>query len=61
MGKIAGGLSPQASRRYVQSEHVFGRHIYRQYFGPVLFSGFREAKAILDPRALFNRGSVFSF
>ena len=46
-------------RRYVQSELARGPETYARCFGEQTYAGLRERKSVLDPRSLFNPGSVF--
>jgi len=46
-------------RRYVQSELARGPAVYERCFGPTVYAEFGRLKAELDPKGLFNRGSVF--
>ena len=46
-------------RRYIQSELARGPEVYERCFGPALYAELRRVKAELDPKGLFNRGSVF--
>lgn len=46
-------------RRYVQSELPAGPATYERCLGPQVYADLRAHKAALDPRGLFNRGSVF--
>lgn len=46
-------------RRYVQSELARGSEVYERCFGPTLYAELGRLKAELDPKGLFNRGSVF--
>lgn len=46
-------------RRYVQSELAAGAQTYERCFGAATCARLRELKSELDPRALFNPGSVF--
>jgi len=50
-----------AFRRYVQSELPGGPGVYERCFGAQALAGLGRLKAELDPRLLFNRGSVFPF
>jgi FAD/FMN-containing dehydrogenase len=46
-------------RRYVQSELARGPEVYERCFGAALYAELGRLKAELDPKGLFNRGSVF--
>ena len=46
-------------RRYVQSEMAMGPAIYQRCFGPEVHALFLRLKGKLDPKGLYNRGSVF--
>jgi FAD/FMN-containing dehydrogenase len=48
-------------RRYVQSELARGPEVYQRCFGAALYAELGRLKAELDPKGLFNRGSVFRF
>jgi hypothetical protein len=48
-------------QRYIQSEMPRGPRIYKQYFGPELYSEYHHRKRSQDPDAIFNRGSVFPY
>jgi FAD/FMN-containing dehydrogenase len=46
-------------RRYVQSELARGPEVYERCFGAERYAELGRLKAELDPKGLFNRGSVF--
>ncbi len=46
-------------RRYVQSELAHGPEVYERCFGAARHAELGRLKAELDPKGLFNRGSVF--
>ena len=56
---MALALSRPGWRRYVQSELARGPEVYERCFGHTLYSELGRLKAELDPKGLFNRGSVF--
>jgi FAD/FMN-containing dehydrogenase len=56
---MALALSRPGWRRYVQSELARGPEVYERCFGPALYGELGQRKAELDPKGLFNRGSVF--
>lgn len=47
-------------RRYVQSELARGPEVYERCFGAARYAELARLKGELDPRGLFNRGSVFA-
>jgi FAD/FMN-containing dehydrogenase len=46
-------------RRYVQAEILTGPEAYRDYFDTETYQEFMRRRRALDPKGLFNRGSVF--
>jgi FAD/FMN-containing dehydrogenase len=56
---MALALSRPQWRRYIQSELAGSPQDYERCFGAHTYAALRALKAELDPRSLFNRGSVF--